>query len=350
MEYNGENPRVSPRVSPRENALQINIKTPREGDNDAMLLWRMTVDPRDNIGEPFQAQWVNFDESSNVRSNRFIIKKGTQRYMLLYYYNEPLLSIGSWVPGNIYEYVNSPNNGGEYDEFLPSAYVKHDNVPKEGLHIIYPSVKRELIPVGNLDETWLKVLTEQLWGKGKKYIKNFISRYIVTPTFTDRHTANHDKELRDNIARLFIEAGDEPPSDAESFVTDKWYIRNIEANPKNGDGWDDYNMLFLNTNLLNDDMDLGILYNKKGFRRQPANKAEIQTEFKDVHQYISKIKKTPEKGRTRRRNQRKRDKKLLNEYYNEQETDNTNFYYGGRRRVTLNCMHKRVTRKTRAKK
>lgn len=99
-------------------------------------------------------------------------------------------------------------------------------------------------------------------------------------------------------------------------------------------------------------MDLGILYNKKGFRRQPANKAEIKTDFKDVHQYISKIKKTPEKGRTRRRNQRKRDKKLLNEYYNELGEDNSNVYDGGRRRVTVRRRHKHkhTIRKSRAKK
>jgi hypothetical protein len=44
------------------------IKTPKPGDNDAMRLWRATVSPIDNIGEPYNAQWWGLeDETANEK-------------------------------------------------------------------------------------------------------------------------------------------------------------------------------------------------------------------------------------------------------------------------------------------
>ena len=109
-------------------------------------------------------------------------------------------------------------------------------------------------------------------------------------------------------------------------------------------------------------MQLGILYNKKGVRRVPANKAELDKDFQNVQQYNFKIKKTPTPGTRRRRRERKRNKKILKEYQEEMRVigeDPNTIYDGGRRgtRKNMRAMtrrHKRVgkraNRKTRAKK
>jgi hypothetical protein len=328
----------------------MDLKAPRDDDNDAMLLWRMTVDPIDNIGEPYQAEWVYLDEHPQ---DRFSIKQGVQRYVRLLYNNpaDPLPGIGAWIPGSPDEYVNFPNNDGVYDEHLPDAYVKHDPIPHgHGLNIQYvPPVKHALMPLGELNEEWVNFLTQQLYGKGRKYIKKFIDRYIVTPRFTVYHTLEYDRRLRNNIFNIFKRASNQAPDEIEDYAWLEWR-REVEANPENGYGYDEYNMLFLDPNFLNDDVELGIIYNKRGVKRQPANRAEIETDFLDVQQYFSKIKKTPEPGTRRRRRERKRDKKILKEYRDEMRImgESPSAIYDGGRCGTRK--RKRKNRKSRGKK
>jgi hypothetical protein len=244
--------------------------------------------------------------------------------------------IGWWTPGQRSEYVYVPKNSGQYDDDLPDYYVAHRPVPSgKGLNTQYVSpVKHSLLPLGELSDEWIDFLTQHVYGKGKKYIKNFIDRYIVTPKFTDEHTRSYDKRLRNDIFDIFIKAKNEEPGDAEPYVQGRWATV-VTANPENGYGYDDYNMLYLDPNFLNDDFELGILYNKKGNVRVPANRAEIETDFKNVRQYFTKIKQPPKPGTRRRRRERKRDKKILKEYRENMGTQGEApgaIYDGGRRR------------------
>jgi|LakMenE01Jun11ns_1017448.scaffolds.fasta_scaffold9903095_3 hypothetical protein len=308
------------------------IKIPKPGDNDAMLLWRATVNPIDNIGEPYFAQWVY--PSGRPSPSRYRIQQNVPRYVMLEYNNpgndrgedgdeddgnELLPGVGWWTPGQREEYVYFPTNGGEYDEFIPSYYVSHDDIPSTHaqLNSQYVSpVRNNLTPLGELDEGWVNLFTQQLFRKGKQSINNFIKRYIKTiRPYSERFTPEDDRELRNNIARIFKQAGNQRHDEAEDYVWLQWQ-QEIEANPENGHGYDIYNRLGFDSDFFNEDFELGLLplYNKKGHMMQPANKAELKRDFRDASHYISKIKQTPSQGTRRRRNQRKRDKKILKEY------------------------------------
>jgi hypothetical protein len=334
MENQGS-PRGSPRRSPRRSSSEAAIRIPLENDNDAMLVWRATIDPIKNIGEPFNAEWVY--PEGRPDPGRFAIQQNVLRYMMLSYnnYGSEYPIIGWWTPGQRNEYIYVPKNSGQYDDDIPDYYVDHNPVPVgKGLNTQYVSpVKHSLLPLGELSDEWIDFLTQHVYGKGKKYIKNFIDRYIVTPKFTDEHTPSYDKKLRNNILDIFIKAKNEEPGDAEPYVQGQWAIV-VTANPENGYGYDDYNMLYLDPNFLNDDFELGILYNKKGNVRVPANRAEIETDFKNVQQYFTKIKQTPEPGTRRRKRERKRDKKILKEEqaFLESTKDNPSAVYDGGRR------------------
>jgi hypothetical protein len=318
-----------------------------------MLLWRATVDTMHNIGEPYAAEWVY--PEGRPSPTRFEIQQNVQRYMMLSYNNpgNELPGVGWWTPGQPDEYVYFPTNSGEYDDFVPSAYVKHDSVPLgRGLNRQFVSPARHnLILLGELQEEWVNYFTQQLHGKGTQYIRNFINRYVITEEqYSESFTREDDKNLRNNIVRIFKEANNEPHDMVEEYVWDEWQ-REIYANPENGYEYDRYNAFALDPNFFNDDIELGILYNKKGVRRVPANKVELATDFQNVQQYNFKIKKSPAQGTRRRQNQRKRDKKILKEYQEEMRVigeDPSVIYDGGRRRSTRR--NKRANRKTRAKK
>jgi hypothetical protein len=49
-------------IPPAPAGHAYSIKTPKPGDNDAMRLWRATVSPIDNIGEPYNAQWWGLED------------------------------------------------------------------------------------------------------------------------------------------------------------------------------------------------------------------------------------------------------------------------------------------------
>jgi hypothetical protein len=307
-----------------------------------MLVWRATVDPIRNIGEPFNAHWVYPEGKPDPELlsifHQFEIQQDVARIMVLSYNNpgSELPAVGWWTPGQPEEHVYVPDNAGDYGDFA-SHVVYHRRVPRgRGLNTQYiPPVRRQLMELGELEDDWINFLTQQLHGKGTKYIRNFIERSIVTPRFTDYHTPEYDKQLRNTIVKIFKQAATLPNDEAEEFVLHEWEHK-IYPNPENAEDDEyDYNMLFLDPNLLTDDNDLGILYNKKGVRRVPANRAEIEKEFQDVQQYVLNIRQPPTPGTRRRRRQRKRDKKLLKEYYasmGKQGEAPGAVYDGGRRR------------------
>jgi hypothetical protein len=182
---------------------------PREDDNDAMLLWRATVDPIDNVGEPYAAEWVY--PEGRPSPSRFEIQQDVPRYMMLSYDNpeDELPAIGWWFPGQKDEYVYLPRNNGVYHDFIPNFYVRHSSVPLgRGLNMQYVSpVVHDLIPLGELTEEWINFLIQHLHGKGRKYVKKFIDRYILTTKpFSEIFTREKDRYLRNNIFEIFKEA------------------------------------------------------------------------------------------------------------------------------------------------
>ena len=81
------------------------IRTPHWSDNQEMLLWRATVDPLRNIGEPISAEWAYLGDVPNTaQENRSSIRQAVARMMVLEY---PGGGEGYWTPGNDVETVFS---------------------------------------------------------------------------------------------------------------------------------------------------------------------------------------------------------------------------------------------------
>jgi len=305
-----------------------------------MLVWRATVDLMRNIGEPSSAEWVYPGEMPST--DRYKIQQDVERYVMLTYPNpgNEFPGIGWWTPGQDHEYVFFPTNGGTYDNYISNYYVWHDPVPEgRGLNRQHhPHVEDKLIQIGELAEDWVNFMTQELHGRGSKYIKNYIDRYIVTTRkYSVNFTPEQDRYLRDSIAKIFKETDGIPHDEVEDHVWLEWQ-RSIMANPENGHDYDRFNNLSLDPNFLDYDYHFGIVYNKKGFKKVPANKADV-IKFKNTdikHNPPPSFKQPPPIGTTRRRKARMRDKKLLKEYYKDmrEQGDDPDANYDGGSRVT----------------
>jgi hypothetical protein len=174
------------------------------------------------------------------------------------------------------------------------------------------------------------MLADQTYQKGKKYIRNYVSRYIKTiHPFDAGFTPADDKRLREDIFKLLTEAGQQSWDDAPIYACDQWdqRIRPVE----------NYNKLGFDGDLFDDDFASEALYNKKGKRAIPGNKADAERfmvrserNFQNARDmYFPHLKSVEEKIR-RKRSQRKRDKKILKA----QLKDTSAVYDGGRRRRT----------------
>jgi len=365
------------------------IKIPREGDNDAMLLWRATVSPIDNIGEPYLAEWDS-DFPSNPRYIGEIDNSRPQRWMRLSYAMPDVenTAYGWWLPGRLEEDVYIPNNFGVEDEFFPSAYVAHTPLLASHARLYQRAPPLpHVIPLGRLDNEYVEMLADQTFHKGKRYIRNYVNRYIKTiHPFDARFTPAVDKRLREDIVKLLIRTSDQHWREAPIYACDQWdrYIRPViveEGAIGMGDSPDEarvprqddevnerYNKLGLDLDLFDDDIASEALYNKKGKPAIPGNKADADrfsqwmfrhdTHFENARDmYFPHLKPVEEEMR-RKRSQRKRDKKILKA----QLKDPSAVYDGGRRRRTRKHKHagmrtrknkrpagKRTNRKTRSK-
>ncbi len=349
--------RISPSRSPhvRENDR---IKIPREGDNDAMLLWRATVSPIDNIGEPYLAEWDS-DFPSNPRYIGEIDNSRPQRWMRLSYARPTGELCGWWLPGRLVEDIYAGNNFGQQDEF-PIGYVAHTPLLASHARLYQQAPPLpHVIPLGRLDDEYVEMLADQTFHKGKRYIRNYVNRYIKTiHPFDARFTPAVDKRLREDIVKLLIRASDQHWREAPIYACDQWdqHIRPViveEGAIGMGDSPDEarvprqddevnerYNKLGLDLDLFDDDIASEALYNKKGKPAIPGNKADADrfsqwmfrqdTHFENARDmYFPHLKPVEEEMR-RKRSQRKRDKKILKA----QLKDPSAVYDGGRRRRT----------------
>jgi hypothetical protein len=230
------------------------------------------------------------------------------------------------------------------------------------------------------------MLADQTFNRGKRYIRNYVNRYIKTiHPFDARFTPAVDKRLREDIVKLLIRASDQHWGDAPIYACDQWdrRIRPVvveEGAIGLGDSPDEprvprrdvevnerYNKLGLDLDLFDDDKASGALYNKKGKPAIPGNKADAAqfsqygfydtTQFEKAQDAYFPHLKPVEEGR-RRKSQRKRYKKELRR----EGRDPSAVYDGGRRRRTRKYKHagmrtrknklgcKRTNRKTLSKK
>jgi hypothetical protein len=318
---------------------EVDVTVPQQGDGPEMLLWRATVDPVRNIGSPISAVWYYPGDLPNTADeNRTSIKPAVERLMILTY---PGGGQGYWTPGEAVENVSflflSPQSsqswhpdipGPEFDEYV----VYHRTSMPLGKTYNSQYVPPQYYPMDRASELVVEVLqhiTQDLYGKGKKYIKSYVKRYFVTPAISDEFTAQADRQSRNMIVDIFLRANRERHDEVEYFVEDEW-----EDNIRNDNLFD---FIFFNENLLKDDIHVK-MYNKKGKTLRPANKAELRSGRFEGTQYVPRFSPSPtspSRRIRRRRTQRRRDKKIMKEYQALMESTKDNpsaVYDGGRRR------------------
>jgi hypothetical protein len=298
-----------------------------------MSLWRATVDPLRNMGEPISAEWEYPGDIPNTAyQNRSSIRQPVDRYMLLEYDGG---GWGYWTPGEAVESVYYPSfpegSNQSWHPDIPDASqpfeVYHStSIPLgTGYNSQYiPPIYYDMDSASVLVDEVLHDITQHLYGKGKRYIKRFVKRYFVTPTISDEFTAEAAKTGRYIIATIFFRANSEPHDQVEVFVEDEWarLIRNDET----------FSFIFFNDGLYEDDRGVK-LFNKHGKSLKPANKAELRRGVADGTQYTPRFNPSPtspSRKNIRKRTQRKRDKKLIKEQRALLESikDNPDLMYG----------------------
>ena len=343
-----------------ESSVNRDITVRQWYDNQAMSLWRITVNPLRNIGEPISAEWEYPGDIPNTPDqNRSSIRQAVDRHMVIEY---PGGGWGYWTPGEAVEHVFFPffpeNSGQSFHPDIPDASqpmeVYHSTSIPPGYNSQYtPPIYYHPDNASELVVEYVNDITRVLYGKGKRYIRNFVNRYFVTPPISDEFTADIDKTARNMIADIFIRANREGVDydHFESFVEDQW-DRHIRTD-------DIFIFVLFNSSLYEDDRDVK-LFNQKGKSLRPANKAELRSGVAAGSQYTPRFNPSPtspSRRNIRNRTQRKRDKKLIKEHrsYLESIKDNPNLMYGDDETDRLhndkmNKLHQELRQKVRSKK
>ena len=310
------------------------VNEPQMGDNAAMLLWRATVHPLNNIGSPINAEWdYPGDLPNTADQNRSSIRQPVNRVMILEYDGG---GIGYWTPGEAVENVfvpSFPEDSGQSNHpdipDIPQQYevVHSTSMPlRRGYNSQYaPPQYYPMDSASILVDEALDEITRDLYGKGKKYIRSYVDRYFVTPTISDKFNAEADKEVRNMIVDIFIRANLETHDKVEDFVEDEWneHIRDAEL----------FSFIFFDENQYKDDAGGVKLFNTKGKSLRPANKAELRRGVAAGSQYTPRFNPPPSpnsRKNIRKRSQRRRDKKIIKEHrsYLESIKDNPDLMYG----------------------
>lgn len=313
-------PRGSPRGSSRgssrsssRSSSEVGVNEPQMGDGPEMLLWRATVDPLRNVGSPISAVWAYTDEPPNTADENRNSIRTVDRFMFLIY---PGGGWGEWTPGeaveNVYYLMFPPETNQSWRPRLEASEYEHyqvyhsTNIPLgKGYNSQYVSPSySNITSVSELDPEYVRQLARELYGKGKNYIRGYIKRYFVTPTFSDEYDKNADNAARNTIVDIFVRLKDKRFDEVENFVEDEWDIlRNQDSS--------DY--IFFDENLYKDNINVRLI-NRKGQYLRPANNAEAVDFIREGVQFTPtfKLPLSPNsKPITRKRSQRRRDKKLL---------------------------------------
>ena len=259
------------------------IKIPKPGDNDAMRLWRATVSPIDNIGEPYSAHWWGWEDRPPPTAYNEINNSPPPELWIRLEYdirNHENPAIGFWKIDSLVEEVFVPSNSGVHEELFPVLFVAHGPVLPCHAPFYQISNARDPIPLGILDDALVALLARETAMKGKDYVKHFVKRYIKTiHPFNATFTRQVDTRLKNNVVKLLIEAGRKPYGEREAYALDKWYERirpQIEDEEEEEEEDEErrfrYNMLALDIDMLENDIAHEIFFNSKGRIAVPGNK------------------------------------------------------------------------------
>jgi hypothetical protein len=235
-----EPPETEPIVNvPLPNDAAPLLKVPKEEDNDAMRLWRATVHPLDNIGEPSSAEW-----GRNVRPEDNALPldypdseyNNPPRWIFLEYPNGEYPISAQWIPGKKYEYGWSKINSGAYADEIPNYRVTHEEIPQ-----YVPRVPRDPIPISELADhgEWLEHLVSETLNKGPRYIRNLVNSHVkpIHPFDADFTRKKADR-IRQAVADILIGTSKMGHSDTEIEVFEKW-SQFVPEDPRENDSGSD---------------------------------------------------------------------------------------------------------------
>jgi hypothetical protein len=305
------------------------------GNNDALDLWRKTIITSTN--EPYSVQWVYPGKNESGRMH--LINQQNPRYMILSYDypGSAYPALGYWTPGEEDEYVYYPDNEGNYREDYASVFLRHKRIAKDDELIETYSPKlvsvsssmEGMIPLSELNTEWITFLAKELYGSNNA-IHRFIKRYIKNKPINASFTAEDNIKLRRELINIFKKANTKKNLRfAIADVKQDWL--GIIAEDPDEPGDSEYRNLFLDTKLLNSDMQ----------KEDEDEDVLLEQEF------------STEPIPRRRRSQRILNTRRLAKYY----ADADNVYDGGRRRRRGKrthrdkCVSKRKTKRvTRTRK
>ena len=273
------------------------LKVPKEEDNDAMRLWRASVHPYDNIGEPSSAEWGHdvLPEENALPLDFPYYKYNTKpRWIWLEYPNpDGAFPINTeWIPGKKYEYGWSKINTGENADEIPHYRVTHDEVPH---------VPLDPIPISDLDSEHLDHLVSAILFRDKTYIKKFVNSHIIPiHPFDADFTPEKADRIRQAIANILIGAAFMFDGEAEIEVSDNWsqFERDPENPCSNESGSD---KMALNIELLEAER-----YYEQAY--EPANPDNSYDGGSKRHR---RIKSTNKRSKRRGKSTKKRSKKRV---------------------------------------
>ena len=215
-----------------------------------MRLWRASVHPCDNIGEPSSAEWGHdvLPEENSLPLDFPYYKYNTKpRWIWLEYPNPngafPIYT--EWIPGKKYEYGWIKMNNGKNADPEPTLRVTHGPVPH---------VPLDPIPISDLDSEYIDLLVSETSFRKKTYIEKFVNSHIIPiHPFDADFTPEKADRIRQAIAKILILTSKMRPGDAEIDVATKWsQFERDPGNPSSTESGSD--KMALNIELLEKEM------------------------------------------------------------------------------------------------
>jgi hypothetical protein len=130
---------------------------------------------------------------------------------------------------------------------------------------------RDFISLSNLNYVWIDFLAKYFHGKSNNYIRAFMKRYIVTG---ENINTEENESMRRIILDIFRRVSKkETLEEAMQFLRDIWEV-DVMVDPSDPENLG-FLYMFLNTNLLNRDIESGFSYNQKGkIKVSPSRKVK----------------------------------------------------------------------------
>ena len=290
-------------------AISSPLKVPKEEDNDAMRIWRATVSPFDNVGEPLTAEWGGFAREDQLPLDYPLSEyNNPPRWMQLKYAatpgHEDLLTNAWWIPGKKYEYGwIQINNGRDADE-IPSFRVAHGPIPQ-----YVPRAPHDPIPFADLSVDLIRYLATEHAPKGKQHLIRFFNRYVKTiHPFDDKYTREADTGVRRKVIHILSKSVNEEPGEAEIFLMQEW-----ERQSK------DFDKIALDADSLEQDLPYNNEADPAVPAAEPADPADPAADpenpdnsYDGGNRSRHRVKSTKKRSKRRGKSTKKRSKKRVN--------------------------------------